>query len=105
MRTVRKTLRFLRTIEYSRKVIEGVRKIKEGRFRSEGELVVSVAGILSALCTVLFFATDHRVFLAEVENSSNTDWCHLKGQPGNEPPQILQILDVGVHLQPCSRHR
>jgi hypothetical protein len=66
MRTTRKTLRFLRTIEYSRRAIGNLKKIKDGQYKTHTELIMMLAEALSAIFTLLFFVTDHRVFLAEV---------------------------------------
>lgn len=66
MRTVRKVLRFLRSVEYSRRIVEGYKKIRDQKYKSELDLVLIISSALSALFTVLFFVTDHRVFLAEV---------------------------------------
>lgn len=102
---MRKVLRFLRTLEYSRKVVEAYKKIKGMKYKSELDLAITVLGGLSALFTVLFYATDHRVFLAEVNNFDNADWSYFEGQPSHQPAQILQVLDVGVHLRFGPGHR
>jgi hypothetical protein len=61
-------LRFLRTIEYSRRSMGNLKKIKDGQYKTHAELVMLLTEALSAIFSLLFFVTDHRVFLAEVLN-------------------------------------
>ena len=65
MRMVRKILRFLRSLEYSTKIREDFPKLKNS-LTTPHIFLGHLLSILQNLFTVLFFLSDHRVFLAEI---------------------------------------
>lgn len=66
MRSTRKVLRFLRTLEYSARVRSSIGKLREGKCKTPTEIALTVLEAFSSAFTFLFFIFDHRVFLAEV---------------------------------------
>lgn len=66
LRTARKVLRFLRTMEFTKKIVATIKHLKNHPNEHGIDQAINVATILSSLSTVLFFLFDHRVFLAEV---------------------------------------
>lgn len=66
LRTSRKILRFLRTMEYTKKIVATVKHLKNNPQEQTIDKAINVVTILNSLSTVLFFIFDHRVFLAEV---------------------------------------
>lgn len=94
MRSTRKVLRLLRTLEYSRKVIGNIKKIKNGECKTTTELVLAIAEALASACTFLFFMFDHRVLFAEVPSIGIIDWCYLQRQLGDQLPEEHEIQGV-----------
>jgi len=66
MRMVRKLLRFLRSLEYSTKIREEFPKLKVIMALNFPTFFKYLTSILQNLFTVLFYLSDHRVFLAEI---------------------------------------
>lgn len=63
MRTARKVLRFLRTIEYARKIFDSVSKLKNRKYKNSVDVILILTTVLSSFFTILFFLYDHLVFL------------------------------------------
>jgi len=80
MRSTRKVLRLLRTLEYSRRVIGNIKKIREGRCNTTPEMILMATDTIASAFIFLFFMFDHRVFLAEVAYIPNLDWRYIEGQ-------------------------
>lgn len=64
MRSTRKIIRFLRSLEHSRKVIGLIKRIKEGNWKTTNELILSLTDGIASVFSILFFMMDHRVILA-----------------------------------------
>jgi hypothetical protein len=63
MRRTRKVLRFLRTIQYSTEIRKEVTTLSKELGNPKG-LVLKLLVILEHLFTVLFYLSDHRVYLS-----------------------------------------
>ena len=63
MRRTRKVLRFLRTIQYSTEIRKEVVTLKN-ELGNTKILVLKIFGILENLFTLLFYLSDHRVYLS-----------------------------------------
>ena len=66
MRRTRKILRFLRTLEHTSQIRKEVKSLVSDSATSPAKFL-KVFAILEHLFTVLFYLSDHRVFLGELE--------------------------------------
>ena len=67
MRRTRKILRFLRTIEHTTAIRKDVKEFLNEPLASMPSKALKILTMLEHLFTVLFYLTDHRVFLGELE--------------------------------------
>ena len=66
MRTVRKVVRLVVTIELLRKLINSVRKLQLLKWHSKASMLSEYCALFGEVFGLLFHLYDHRVLLAEV---------------------------------------